>query len=312
MIEMDLQKDFSDQLTLEWFPPEILTQIFSFLDARFLQEIVSQLCSKFYAVISNEAYWKSRIKKRWPSKYPPIIPTVELKWDQCAVEREEMLKRFGPEAQNFEGITITKTHYSACDAILLLPIQNQHLMVSGSRDRSLALWDVKGVKGSSDKTCPKVITKKADAHGGWVWSLSSNGTSRLISCGWDNMINVWDVSNDTLNHESNINCGNAILTSSYLNDLVTVGTFDRRIKSYDLRSYNQSKPIEQYSHHKKPVLSVHLPKRHENFLITASEDSSLTLIDRRARRILSKLQFTDGYPICMDVMNGDNCLYVSS
>ena len=146
---MDLQKGFCDQLTLEWFPTEVLIQIFSFLDARFLQETVSQLCSKFYAVISNEAYWKSRIKKKWPSKYPPITPTVELRWDQCAVEREEMLKRFGPEAQNFEGITITKTHYSACDAILLLPIQNQHLMVSGSRDRSLALWDVKGVKGST-------------------------------------------------------------------------------------------------------------------------------------------------------------------
>ena len=67
IIEMYLQKGFSDQLTLEWFPPEVLIQIFSFLDARFLQETVSQLCSKFYAVISNEAYWKSRIKKKWPS-----------------------------------------------------------------------------------------------------------------------------------------------------------------------------------------------------------------------------------------------------
>ena len=126
------------------------------------------------------------------------------------------------------------------------------------------------------------------------------------------MVCLWNVSNNSLDKESDINCGiSPCLDVSYVNDVVTVGTFNRQIKSYDLRSSNRSKHIEQYSHHTKAVLAVHLPKSHENFLLSASEDGSVSLIDRRASQILSTMKFTDGFPMCMDMIDGDNCLYVS-
>ena len=127
------------------------------------------------------------------------------------------------------------------------------------------------------------------------------------------MIHLWNVSNRSLDIESEINTGSAspCLDIAFLNDIVTVGTFDRRVKSYDLRSSNRSNYIEQYSHHKKAVLAVHVPKHHQEFLISASEDGLVTLIDRRAKKITSTLKFTDGFPMCMDMVDGDNCLYVS-
>ena len=124
---------------------------------------------------------------------------------------------------------------------------------------------------------------------------------------------MWNVTNTSLCAESDIDCGSPspCLDISFVNDVVTVGTFDRKVKSYDLRSSNRSQHIEQYSHHSKAVLAVHIPKKHQEYLISASEDGSVILTDRRAQRILSKLKFIDGYPLCMDMIDGDNCLYVS-
>ena len=125
---------------------------------------VSKVSSKFLCILSDEAYWKLRIFKRWPSKYPPVPPTVPLNWAECAIEREEMVKRFQSGAKNFQSIIATNAHYSACDTILMLPIPDRYLAVSGSRDRSLVLWDVKGVKPSNDSAWSRVVSKKPSAH----------------------------------------------------------------------------------------------------------------------------------------------------
>ena len=129
------------------------------------------------------------------------------------------------------------------------------------------------------------------------------------------MIHLWDISNGSLvggTKETEINTGLVpCLDVSYINETVTIGVFNNRVKSYDLRSPNRSKPFEQYSHHKKPVLAVHIPKHHEEYLISASEDGSVALMDRRIKKVLSRIHFTKGFPLCMDMINGDSCLYVS-
>ena len=56
---------------------------------------------------------------------------------------------------------------------------------------------------------------------------------------------------------------------------------------------------------------MHVPKHHDEYLISASEDGSVALIDRRVRKVLSRVHLSKGFPLCMDMMNGDNCLYVS-
>ena len=134
------------------------------MEPRYLVDTVSKVCTKFSFLLSDEAYWKIRVFKQWTSKYPPVTPSLPLDWMKCTIEREEMVKRFGSGNTNIQSIVVSNTHYAACDTILILPIPDQYLVVSGSRDRSLVLWDVKGRKPSSQAPWSRVVSKQSAAH----------------------------------------------------------------------------------------------------------------------------------------------------
>ena len=134
------------------------------MDPRYLAENVSKVCSKFSCLLSDEAYWKIRIFRKWPSKYPSITPTLPIDWIECAIEREEMVRRYGSRKNKLISIVEANRHYAACDTILIMPVPDRHLVVSGSRDRSLVLWDVRGDKPSGNTAWSRVVAKKAAAH----------------------------------------------------------------------------------------------------------------------------------------------------
>ena len=94
---------------------QILTKIFSFLEPRFLVENVSRVCNKFSCLLLDEAYWKIRVFKQWSAKYPPVTPSHPLDWLECAIEREEMVRRFDPRKNSIQSIVVSNTHYAACD-----------------------------------------------------------------------------------------------------------------------------------------------------------------------------------------------------
>ena len=58
---------------------------------------------------------------------------------------------------DLQSIVEKDRHYSACDTIIMMPNKERYLAISGSRDKSLVLWDVKSTK-------PRVLSKKATAH----------------------------------------------------------------------------------------------------------------------------------------------------
>ena len=142
-----------------------MTAIFSHLEPRYLLENVAKVCSKFSSLLLDEAYWKIRIFKQWPSKFPPVTPSLPLNWLEIAIEREEMVKRYGRKGNSkLQSIVVSNTHYAACDSILMLPIPDRYLAVSGSRDRSLVLWDVKGSKSTKDAPWSRVLCKNTNGH----------------------------------------------------------------------------------------------------------------------------------------------------
>ena len=148
-----------------------------------------------------------------------------------------------------------------------------------------------------------------------IWVLNMLSLSWILLIGWDNVIRLWDLSNSSLDLVSEFDCGkptSPCLDISFVNNVATVGTFNKKVKSFDLRCPSNTNAIEQYLHHSKPVLAVHIPKRREELLLSASEDGSVALIDRRARKLVNTLKFSNKcYPLCMDMIDGDNCLYVS-
>ena len=122
------------------------------------------------------------------------------------------------------------------------------------------------------------------------------------------MVYGWTFRESEMILDFDINCRTALLCSTYVDNIVAVGSFDRRIKTFDLRA--STKPLEQYSHHKMPILSVIIPQNHPNYLISGSEDGYASTVDRRMRKVIGKLKFSDGFPMSMSLVDGDNCLYV--
>ena len=125
---------------LDSLPNEILIHICSFLDARFVLDTVSRVCPTLQDLIADDSLWKIRTKRRMVSAFPPVDPTSELKWRNICDEQEEFFARPGVVAGKAE----VKGHYASVDALLLVPVPgggDKELLVSGSRDRSVGLWD---------------------------------------------------------------------------------------------------------------------------------------------------------------------------
>jgi len=305
----------ADQVRLDYMPNEILVHICSFLDARFVLDVVSRISPRLRDLIEDDSIWKIRARRRMTSQFPPIDPTSELKWHNICAEQEEFFARPAEPIKKAQ----VKGHYASVDALLLVPLKGEEgreLLVSGSRDRSVGLWDPKAMLSDAPPPSPdsktRGLVQKIDVHKGWVWSLSHNTEGRVVSCGWDNMIYGWSFrESGEMSQDFSINCKCAVLCSTYVHDIVSVGSFDRKVKTFDVRAAKpNTKPMEQYSHHKMPVLGVLTPRNHPHLLLTASEDGALTSIDRRTRKVTARMAFPDAFPMCMAVVDGDNCLYV--
>lgn len=60
----------SAQACFEALPNEILFRIFYSLDAKFVVSVVSKVCTRFSAVLSDSSFWQQKLFLRWPKKYP--------------------------------------------------------------------------------------------------------------------------------------------------------------------------------------------------------------------------------------------------
>ena len=71
--QKDVLPSHSDacELTLTDLPPELLLYVCSFLHARVVACTLSMVSKYFHSII-NDVFWKVRIGKRWPKKYPAI------------------------------------------------------------------------------------------------------------------------------------------------------------------------------------------------------------------------------------------------
>jgi len=148
------------EVNLDTLPNEILIHICSFLEARFVLDVVSQISPRLHSLISDDSLWKLRTKKRFNS-YPPVDPTVKLKWNNICAQQEEF----------FTDEKLVKTqvnaHYASVDALLMVPVaDDKHLLVSGSRDRSVGLWDPHAMLNapSDSKQAAGLLQKYDDVH----------------------------------------------------------------------------------------------------------------------------------------------------
>jgi hypothetical protein len=61
-----------EQWSLGNIPTEIYLYICSYLDARCITHSLNSARKRFHEILSDITIWRSRITKRWGTKYPPV------------------------------------------------------------------------------------------------------------------------------------------------------------------------------------------------------------------------------------------------
>ncbi|KAE8750416.1 hypothetical protein FOCC_FOCC002710 [Frankliniella occidentalis] len=294
------------RITLTDLPTEVFLQVCSYLSARLLMQTMRLVNKRLNEILSDDFIWRSRIFKRWRQVYPPL-PAVNncVNWKAACINLEEQQERWSNMQSTMKHLSWRDLHVASIDAIML--INRGALCVSGSRDRSLAVWDV-----NASNPCP--ITH-IEAHKGWIWGLAAKSDSSFYTCSWDCTAKLWTLEDGRLTASDTFKSKTAMLCVACKPNLVAVGSFDKRVLLWDPRS--GSKPIHSYTPHRRAVLKLCLLEESgiADTVVSISEDQTFAVWDIRAGKLLKenvKIGPSDpestAFPMCMS-LNSD-MLYI--
>ncbi|XP_032025706.1 F-box/WD repeat-containing protein 9 [Hylobates moloch] len=282
-------------------PPELLLEICSYLDARFVLHVLSRVCHALRDLVSDHVTWRLRALRRVRAPYP-VVEEKSFDWPAACIALEQHLSRWAEDGRWVEYFCLADGHVASVDSVLLL--QGGSLCLSGSRDRNVNLWDLRQLGTESNQVLVKTLgTKRNSTHKGWVWSLAAQD-HRVCSGSWDSTVKLWDMAADGQQF-GEIKASSAVLCLSYLPDILVTGTYDKKVTIYDPRAGPALLKRQQL--HSRPVLTLLADDRH---IISGSEDHTLVVVDRRANSVLQRLQL-DSYLLCMSYQEpqlwaGDN------
>ncbi|XP_074917194.1 F-box/WD repeat-containing protein 9 isoform X1 [Chelonoidis abingdonii] len=299
-------------------PLELILEICSYLEARFVLEVLPLVCRTLRDIVQDPVTWRIRLQKRISGCYP-VVEEEDFDWPAACMELEEHLRHWASDGRRTEYFSLADGHFASIDSVLLLQdpwpvclllLQGGALCVSGSRDRNVNLWDLRELGQSPDKVLVKALgTERNGTHKGWVWSLASRD-NKVCSGSWDSTVKLWDIEANGQQF-GEIRGKAPVLCLSYLPDILVTGTYDKKVTVYDPRATQA--PLKSRKLHSSAVLSL---MADEHFIISGSEDRTLVIFDRRGNSVLQRLQL-ESYLISMSYQGtqlwaGDNqgLLYV--
>ncbi|KAI6196548.1 Histone acetyltransferase [Aphelenchoides besseyi] len=183
----------------------------------------------FYTMLSG-------LRRRYKCKnYEPISSrTLDVEPLKRAIAFGKEEKRWSID-RGLERWRSAQFHGATVDALKLHETKNGvRLAISGSRDRSLILWDVGKIATENDsalwhKTVPA-------AHTGWIWSLCASADDKTIfSCAFDSMLTQWEIADGGLRKINSTKIQTVPMNCLTEGDLLYVSTHDGRILMFDTR-----------------------------------------------------------------------------
>ncbi|CAI5442993.1 unnamed protein product [Caenorhabditis angaria] len=260
-------------------PNEIILYIFSFIPPKELVSKVTLVCHKFNKLLENREYWKGKIK----SRQNVHLADCELKHSDFDARKSyvaiyEQKERWN----NWENQTLKTAfgHSATVDSVVLFNKNSKRFCLSGSRDRSIRLWDIENIERNEDIDGNRwTIGINDNAHQGWIWNIAKDRENDDVfyTTSWDSTVKSWEITESTIREKQNVRVGSAAQCVSCLpetNEIVCT-TFAKRVAVIDKRSFAIS---GEYNVHKRAVIALAVQG---NIIYTSGEDRLLVMVDRR-------------------------------
>ncbi|XP_012272271.1 F-box/WD repeat-containing protein 9 isoform X2 [Orussus abietinus] len=266
-------------------PILILLHICSYLDASTLVHNLGLVCKYLNQILNDDSLWRARISQIWPNVGFPVLPPDKedelfYKLSCVSIERQMALWK-KPDA--LEKLTLIGKHYGTIDGLLLM--HNGTICISGGRDRSLVCWNL-----PADENEQCTSTGVETAHTGWIWGLTSIENT-IYSCGWDGTVNAWALCPSGLSRLKTYDMAvpRAVLCISSCPETSTfaAGSASNTVFVFDPRS---CEPVAKFRPHHNAILKLAMNAK---FILTASEDKTVSVWDQRARRTLTSITMSN-------------------
>ncbi|KAJ8251522.1 hypothetical protein GJAV_G00222250 [Gymnothorax javanicus] len=220
---------------------------------------------------------------------------------EMAGEEEGDLSTLPGPAEALERVSLPSGHIAEVNTVLLVGGEGA-LLASGSRDRNVNLWDL---RGESRGTLVRTLGAQGlfSTHLGWVWCLAARGPL-LCSGSFDSTVRLWDLGSGGA-ERGRIQGRAAVHCLSCQSDVLLAGSADRKVSIYDIRAADPL--VKSLRLHRNAVLCL---SADEQYILSGSKDRTLSVFDRRAGKQLQRLSLNSYlFSMCYsgrEIWAGDN------
>lgn len=182
----------------------------------------------------------------------------------------------------------------------------QGLLLSGSRDANICLWDVNGTPKNKALDAMQIYKVNEDAVQDVAWH--SRHESLFGSCGDDRNLHIWDIRSSCftapvqtlLAHESEMNC---LAFNPFSDWIVATGSIDKTVKLFDLRKLTAT--LHTLESHKRGVNQIGWSPHHQEILASACDGKRVMVWDlNRINERQTPLEAEGGPPELLFIHGG--------
>lgn len=190
-----------------------------------VSSVLAKVCVQFQHILEDESLWRYWLSKRlYAKKYPVFDEYVDdFDWRSECINIDKINRVWRDIDRKTHHYIAKPLHCASVDCLLLKNVrnvfyilnftliksvfkilciifQNGNICISGSRDRSMTVWNFEKCE-REERQSPELTElypsiALQNAHGGWVWGLSTpcSSSNLVFSASWDSTVKVWDTS----------------------------------------------------------------------------------------------------------------------